>query len=206
MFTKKRGFTLLELLIVMGIISLLSVVMFRTYTTVSQITFRLQREKNLMAEVLYFSQALQNISEKTTIDYDRYATWLQDSQGITNILYLTGSEWSYAFFTTGLCIDTTQNITGFTQDNRDNPCVFVMQNASGDKILLTQSGQVQLSRALFKIIPYTSNQSIMTGAWFAFKDLHQPGFWLFVDAYSPAFGVDWTRHVRMPIQQFFSLN
>jgi len=46
--------------------------MFRTYVTVSQITFRLQAEKNIMGEVFSFSQILQNLSEKSTIDYSKY--------------------------------------------------------------------------------------------------------------------------------------
>jgi type II secretory pathway pseudopilin PulG len=64
---------LLELLIVMGIVSILSVLLFRTYNTISEIAFRIQQEKNVMDEVLSFSQMLQNFTDRNTLDYDYYS-------------------------------------------------------------------------------------------------------------------------------------
>jgi len=68
----KKGFTLLELMIVIGIISILSVVLFRTFGTVSELTFRVEQEKNVTQEIIDFSQILQNYADKNQIDYERY--------------------------------------------------------------------------------------------------------------------------------------
>jgi len=72
MLKNKKGFTLLELMIVIGIISILSVILFRTFGTVSELTFRVEQEKNVTQEIIDFSQILQNYADRNQIDYDKY--------------------------------------------------------------------------------------------------------------------------------------
>ena len=57
--------------------------------------------------------------------------------------------------------------------------------------MLSDTGHVIVSRVMFKIIPFedpdailSSSQNITTPV---FLRLHQPGFWLFLRAYTPRF-------------------
>ena len=69
-----RGFTLLELLIVMSILSLLSVILFRTYTSISQIAVRTKEQQRVLQQVLYVSQVLQNTADQSVLDTGAYGT------------------------------------------------------------------------------------------------------------------------------------
>jgi len=69
---KRNGFTLLELMIAIGIISILSAILFRTFATVSEVTFRVEQEKNVTQEIISFSQILQNYADNNQIDYYKY--------------------------------------------------------------------------------------------------------------------------------------
>lgn len=80
MIRQKSGFTLIEVMIVLVIVSMLSIVLFRTYSTVSEIAFRLQQEKYVMQDALSLSQILQNIADTSKIDYNRYGSQLLTSQ------------------------------------------------------------------------------------------------------------------------------
>jgi len=91
MLKKKNGFTLLELLVVMTIIGILSVILFRTFATVSELTFRVEQEKNVTQEIISFSQILQNYADRNQIDYDRYEN-LTSTEGLTDTLYLSGQD------------------------------------------------------------------------------------------------------------------
>jgi type II secretory pathway pseudopilin PulG len=67
-----KWFTLIETLIVVVIIWILAVILMKTYTFVSEISFRIQQEKNVTQETLFLSQIIQNLSDKNSIDYDKY--------------------------------------------------------------------------------------------------------------------------------------
>jgi type II secretory pathway pseudopilin PulG len=88
------------MLLVIIIVAMLAGVLFRTYSTISEITFRLQQEKYLMQDSLLFSQIFQNASDTSQIDYSRYGSGLIASSGLTDILYLKDENNSYAFYTT----------------------------------------------------------------------------------------------------------
>ena len=70
--TKLKGFTLLEMLIVMVIIGILAVVLTEAYITISKVALRVEQEKNLSEESLILTQTFQAISDEATIDYDAY--------------------------------------------------------------------------------------------------------------------------------------
>ena len=209
MIRQKSGFTLIEVMIVLVIVSMLSIVLFRTYSTVSEIAFRLQQEKYVMQDALSLSQIFQNIADTSKIDYNRYGSQLLTSQGITDHLYLRDDAWPFAIFSTGECVSSSFEMTGmFTQIQRTTPCRVVMERWL--KLLsLTDTGHVFVSQAMFKIIPYEDPQTVLS--WntlsnqVAFLRLHQPGFWLFMHAYSPRFSPEWIKHVSLSLQQFFTL-
>ncbi|MEI6426567.1 MAG: type II secretion system protein [Candidatus Absconditabacteria bacterium] len=207
---EKKGFTLIEILIVLVIVSMLSIVLFRTYSTVSEIAFRLQQEKYIMQDSLAFSQILQNAADTAKIDYDRYGSELQISSGLVDHLYLRDNQGSFAVFTTGECVSSAFELTGeFTPLQRNTPCRLFIQRSGEQQIPLTDPGHVLVSHALFKIIPYENPQAVLSGQdsslQVAFLRLHQPGFWLFMHVYSPRFGSEWIQHVSLSLQQFFTL-
>jgi hypothetical protein len=53
---------------------MLSGIMLRTYSTISQVSFRIGQDKELAKESLILSQVLDNIAQTATIDYDAYST------------------------------------------------------------------------------------------------------------------------------------
>ena len=64
---KNKAFTLIELIIVIVLFALLMGVILQTYTTISQVTFKLEQEKEVWREYLILSQLLENIAEEATI-------------------------------------------------------------------------------------------------------------------------------------------
>ena len=81
----------MELMIVIGIISVLSVILFRTFATMSELAFRIEQEKNVTQEIISISQILQNYADKNTIDYEKYTT-LTETNGLSDTLYLSGQD------------------------------------------------------------------------------------------------------------------
>jgi prepilin-type N-terminal cleavage/methylation domain-containing protein len=70
---KLHAFTLIELIIVMVIIGILSVILLRTYTWISEMTFRVQETKDVQQEILHLSQVMQNFADRNTIDFSQYS-------------------------------------------------------------------------------------------------------------------------------------
>ena len=68
----KKGFTLLELIIVMAILGILFVMLLKTYNRIATMVFRVQQEKEVAQEILQMSQLMQNFSDRNTIDYPQY--------------------------------------------------------------------------------------------------------------------------------------
>lgn len=206
MTKKKSGFTLLELLIVVWIVWLLIVILFRAYATVSQVTFRLQQEKNVMQETLFISQILQNFSETSKLDYTKYSD-LVDKKGITNRLYLRNQSWTFSVFTTGFCVSSAVFASWLTKEQLSLPCVLVIEHEDWSQIILTDSHRVLLSQAFFKIIPFTDPISVLSwSSQQVFLVLQKPSFWFFAEAYSPVFSRDWIKNAHVFVQQFFNLN
>lgn len=88
---KKKAFTLAEILIVLVLFGMLAGIIFKTYTTISQVSFRIHQEKQVAKEALLLSQVLENLAQDHTIDYKKYKetnTHLQDAKGLVDILYL----------------------------------------------------------------------------------------------------------------------
>ena len=74
---------------------MLAGIIIKTYTTISQVSFRLQQEKEIAKEALVLSQVLDNLAQSTTIDYDQYKSSDLDlvaTNGIVDSLYLKGDN------------------------------------------------------------------------------------------------------------------
>jgi hypothetical protein len=186
----------------MVIIGILSVVLLRTYTWISQMTFRVQQTKNVQQEVLRLSQVMQNFADRNTIDFSHYPD-LTATQWLTDTLYLRGEDWSLRFYASGNC---NQTVTS-GQLIMSGSCVLMMQQ-SGVTIQLTDPHKVVLGHIVFKIIPFASADAyLQSGAVCADNDylhcVHKPGFRLLLDAYSINYGKQWATHVHIPLQLFF---
>jgi prepilin-type N-terminal cleavage/methylation domain-containing protein len=161
----KRAFTLIEVLIAVMIVGLLTTILFRTYKTMIDISLRVENEKAVQQELLYFTQAMQSLSDRYTVDYTQYTTSdLLTSQGMTNELHLIDEAGNVATIKAeGDCytqaIETEEHIIAL-RDN-DNICQLVISEEGNESTALPSPKLVRLSHVQFKITPYASNQALL---------------------------------------------
>ena len=198
----KKWFTLIELLIVMVSIGILSVILLRTYTWITQMTFRVQQTEYVHQESLHLAQLMQNFADNNSIDYSQYS-WLATTQWIVSTLYLSGKDGALSFYMTGDCtspvISSNLVLTGRCR-------VEMVQ--SGEIIPLTEINRVNIRNLAFKIIPFASSDDyLQKDAPCPHNDylhcVNKPGFWLLLDAYGINYGTQWTNKVHIPLQLFF---
>lgn len=198
----KKWFTLIELVIVMAIIGILSVILLKTYTWITQMTFRVQQTKNVHQEALHLAQVMQNFADNNAIDFSAY-TWLATTQWIVDALYLKGKDGTLSFYMTGDCASPV--ISGNLVLTWK---CWIEMVQSWEVIPLTEINRVNIRNLAFKIIPFASSDDYLQ------KDvpcpnndyLHcvqKPGFWLLLDAYGINYGTQWTNRVHIPLQLFF---
>lgn len=174
--TKRKGFTLVEILIVLVICGILFGVLFRTYGKITDIAFKTEREKNMNQELVYVSQVFQNISDEYTIDIDKYYNnkdkknkTLIQTKWLTETLYFTGRNIntkyeSIAFSSTGNCLEQPLWIAYQKKDWKEDTswCWLNMQvkeredGSTIQNIALTNTGKVLFTTIKFKIIPYNT--------------------------------------------------
>ncbi|MCF7834954.1 prepilin-type N-terminal cleavage/methylation domain-containing protein [Candidatus Gracilibacteria bacterium] len=199
---KKNGFTLVEILVVLIVIGILSVVLMKTYTFISQIAFRIQQEKYINKEILFISQNIQNFSDRNSIDYYRYGSSLDSSYGITDTLYLSGQDGELTIYSTGDCIDPGESIDILTGGYK---CYLeIIKN--GNTIQISNPNSIYLSKTIFKIIPYDSTENYLnTNSCSNYIScIYKPGFFMISRAYSPRYNNNRYNKIQIPIQQFFN--
>ncbi len=205
MHNKKFWFTLIELLISISIISILVVILFRAYNTISQVTFRSQQEKNTQQEMIWISQTLQNIADSHSIDFEKYE-WTQNHEN----LFLSGKTEKITITTTWICIPDIQITTWFTQEQREDPCQLII--VPQDELItpITTPSESFLSKPYFTIYPQKPNEEIINNNnqdWPPpFLNIRQPGFQVNFTIYTPLYE-KWNRIKMSKIlfQQFFNL-
>jgi len=205
---KYKWFTLIETLIVIVIIGILSVVLMKTYTFISEISFRIQQEKNVIQETLFLSQIVQNSSDRNSIDYNKYNntlwTWYLISKSwFTDILYLSWQDWNIEIYSTWNCIDPWVDITHLTWWYQ---CyIQLIKNWIISNITNPQT--VYISKTIFKIIPYDSATDYLNGTSTCtsyISCIHKPWFFMIAKAYSPTYSQLRYNKIQVPIQQFFN--
>lgn len=226
MKNNKKAFTLMETLIVVLILWILSVVLIRAYITISQIWLRIQQESTVTQEILTVSEIFQNISEKNTIDYQKYAyeywTWyISNHKWFTDKLFLTGQDWNSSIYTnwTGCLLNPWDEfvLSGDTKEIMTN--CWLEMNKNWETIQLTNPKKTYLSKAIFRIIPFASQDQFIndpnrlgkTLCEFSKKTsnylacLHKPWFWLIMKAYTSSYSKDRATNISFSVQQFFNL-
>lgn len=206
---KKKWFTLLELIIVMVILSILFVLLLRTYNRIGTMVFRVQQEKEVAQEILQISQIIQNYADRNTIDYAKYSaqslTGLLSTQWISDVVYLTGQDGEISFYSSGTsCIEPAGE---YILPGQWSGCsLYMTQNAT--TIELINSKKIAISKVVFKIIPFASDEQYLNTPALCEEGnylhcLNVPGFWMIFKAYSVNYGSQWATHVTVPFQQFF---
>ena len=83
---------------------MLAGIIMKTYTTISQVSFRIQQEKEIAKEALVLSQVLDNLAQNTTIDYEKYqSSDLVANTGVVDTLYLSGDSGKYQISSSDTC-------------------------------------------------------------------------------------------------------
>jgi type II secretory pathway pseudopilin PulG len=203
-----KWFTLIETLIVVVIIWILAVILMKTYTFVSEISFRIQQEKNVTQETLFLSQIIQNLSDKNSIDYDKYwSVWwnwyLISKSGFTNILYLSWQDWKIEIYSTWTCIDPWINIDFLTWWYQ----CYIQLVKNWEISNITNPQFIYITKTIFRITPYDSSINYLN--WISsclsyISCIHKPWFFMIAKAYSPTYNKKRYNRIYVPIQQFFN--
>ena len=215
---KKNWFTLAEILIVVILFWMLAGIIIKTYTTISQVSFRLQQEKEIAKEALVLSQVLDNLAQSTTIDYKRYkSSDLVANNGIVDSLYLKGDNGDlYQISSINTCL-TDQELyeqaekSELKTENQkeETPCQLSFTGTTKDwktSHLLLDGKNFKLSKMQFKIIPFIWKEDLKKNLASDTPKDWKPAFWILGTLYSHYYNPNkWTNNISLPLQFFFSL-
>lgn len=221
---KRKAFTLVEILIVLVIFWMLSGIMLRTYSTISQVSFRIGQDKELAKESLILSQVLDNIAQTATIDYDAYSTlgldYLNTVNWFVDFLLLTWDIWTWAaIYSTGTC----EYSSGIYNENYIRPtvewapCRLVLSRWRTEGSLLWTSETILLwdsenwsweylvSKIKFRVVPYDTSKNIINNMVTNYAPW-QPAFWAIGAIYSKFYNPKRrSTSSILPIQLFYGL-
>lgn len=198
---------------------MLAGIIIKTYTTISQVSFRLQQEKEIAKEALVLSQVLDNLAQSTTIDYDQYKSSDLDlvaTNGIVDTLYLSGDTGKYQISSINTCL-TDQEL--YEQAEKSEPKTKNQKEEAPCQLLLTSSNQdwetthllldgknFKLSKMQFKIIPFIWKEDLKKNLASETPQDWKPAFRLLGTLYSHFYNPNkWTNNISLPLQFFFSL-
>ncbi len=219
---KKNWFTLAEILIVVILFWMLAGIIIKTYTTISQVSFRLQQEKEIAKEALVLSQVLDNLAQSTTIDYEQYqSSDLVANNGIVDSLYLKGDNGDeYQISSINTCLtdqelyEQAEKSEPKTENQKEEtPCQLSFTGTTKDwktSHLLLDGKNFKLSKMQFKIIPFIWKEDLKKNLK---KNLAsdtpqdwKPAFWILGTLYSNYYNPQKrTNNISLPLQLFFSL-
>ena len=221
---KKNWFTLAEILIVVILFWMLAGIIIKTYTTISQVSFRLQQEKEIAKEALVLSQVLDNLAQSTTIDYEQYqSSDLVANNGIVDSLYLKGDNGDeYQISSINTCLtdqelyEQAEKSEPKTENQKEEtPCQLSFTGTTKDwktSHLLLDGKNFKLSKMQFKIIPFIWKSALKEKLQKENPDLSKlpqdwkPAFRLLGTLYSNYYNPQKrTNNISLPLQLFFSL-
>ena len=202
---------------------MLAGIIMKTYTTISQVSFRIQQEKEIAKEALVLSQVLDNLAQSTTIDYGKYqSSDLVANNGIVDTLYLRGETGNYQISSSDSCIEDDkiteklENPDQRTEQSENlNPCELLLTTTTGGqttKNSLLDGKNFKLSKMQFKIIPFIWKSELKKSLQAENPDLRKlpqdwkPAFRLLGTLYSNYYNPKKrTNNISLPLQLFFSL-
>ena len=225
---KKNWFTLAEILIVVILFWMLAGIIMKTYTTISQVSFRIQQEKEIAKEALVLSQVLDNLAQSTTIDYEKYqSSDLVANNGIVDTLYLKGDNGDeYQISSINTCLsaqklyEQAEKSEPKTENQKEEiPCqLSLTSNQDGEPTHLLLDGQnFKLSKIQFKIIPFIWKRELKEKLQSESLQSENPDLSKLPQDWKPAFRLlgtlysnyynpkKRTNNVSLPLQLFFSL-
>ena len=201
---------------------MLAGIIIKTYTTISQVSFRLQQEKEIAKEALVLSQVLDNLAQSTTIDYDQYKSSDLDlvaTNGIVDTLYLSGDTGKYQISSINTCLtdqefdEQSEKSDPKTENQKEeSPCQLLLTSSNQDwetTHLLLDGKNFKLSKMQFKIIPFIGKNELKEKLKGDSSDTPKdwkPAFWILGTLYSHYYNPNkWTNNISLPLQFFFSL-
>ena len=203
---------------------MLAGIIMKTYTTISQVSFRIQQEKEIAKEALVLSQVLDNLAQSTTIDYEKYqSSDLVANNGIVDTLYLSGDARKYQISSSDSCKEDdkiTEKLENSDQsteqsENQKNCQLLLTTTIGGQTTSLLDGQNFKLSKIKFKIIPFIWKRELkgkLQSENSENTDLNElpqdwkPAFRLLGTLYSNYYNPQKrTNNISLPLQLFFSL-
>lgn len=192
--SKQRWFTLVEVLIGIVIVGLLVGIIFGIYVSTLRLSVKIDNERNLNNELLFFSQTIQNLVDNNDLDLSRYAwgsgiistSTLLGSQedGFADRLYLTSWSWQLSIYKNGTC-------------GTNEWCWIELEKKDWTKVKLTDPHKVEISNLLFKILPYKFAQV---------DDIYQRGFWVRWDMQTIWYDSSkYEKNIKQDMQLFYNI-
>jgi prepilin-type N-terminal cleavage/methylation domain-containing protein len=183
----KKGFTLIEVLISLVIISLLVGVMFGIYTSILRLSVRIEQEKNLNNELLFASQTIQNLVDNYDLDLDYYFTGNTrndiDPLGYSDTLALSSPDKKVMLKKVGEC-------------GQWSWCFLALMDGEAIK-QLTNPFKVSVPLLQFRIIPYQFG---------SVDSIQQKWFWIYGKMTSSRYNTGkYELNVAQDIQLFFNI-
>lgn len=217
----------MEILIVIVLFGMLAGIIMQSYTTISQVSFRIHQEKEIAKEALMLSQILENLAQTTTIDYSKYeSSELSSTKWIVEKLHLKGNDKTqYEIFSTESCITNKALHDRAPQAPKEEKSDTTPDPTCQLQLISTKEGKSQtstlldgknfkLSKISFKIMPfmgkekrqeYLQNPNSETTP-INTPDDAKPAFWLLGNLYSNYYNPHKrSNNIILPLQLFFSL-
>lgn len=201
----KKAFTLVEIIMVVLIVGVLAWILFKTYITMSEISFRVEQQKVVNQELLLLSETLQNLANRNEIDYQKYHRDLVDSDGISEVLYMEWEDGNISIYSSGDCLDVGEHIES---ENVENGCSLVLDRWW--KTIRLTSDLVYVSKPSFKIIPFQNTENYIDDMTLCESNylacVSDPGFWFTARFYNKWYDKNnRTNNVSMFVQEFFNV-
>ncbi len=197
---KKKGFTLVELLISTVIIGMLIGLLFQIFVLIARIAVKVEHERAVHNEIIYVMQTIQNLIDQWNIEFADYLNGNQyeSRYGIfdsLNLIDTTTSPWrDYRYSINRNCISSgsVENYLCLTTN--------AISISGSDVVLnLTDNDRVEVTNFYIKVLQSSDTETEYT-------KIVNDGFWLFMDVRIPQY--DETRRwfrVDQKVQTFFNL-
>lgn len=197
----KKVFTLVELLVSFIIFWILIWVLFKLYFVMLDLSVRIENEKTLNSDLMYFTQINQNLVDKWMfVDYSKYinnweSTLSGENNWLTSILYLSWWNWPVSIYLTWNC-----NFT-WTKIYPESNC-WIQMNNSWSLIDLTDKDKTYFSSLIFKILPIAPKSDYSL----EFDDMYSDGFWVYAQSYIKKYNKQrWLYNVSVTYQNFYNI-